>query len=97
MDFHQYVRFCSFPSLFSRENGAFEEALEPPSHSRLKEDEQQQEGEEDQRVDVMVFKENGFPKPLSAGVDDRTAQQGAGNSMFVQCSFGSGKPSMQSL
>ncbi|XP_019751831.1 ensconsin isoform X3 [Hippocampus comes] len=63
--------------LIQRENGAFEEALEPPSHSRLKEDEQRQEGEEDERVDVMVFKENGFPKPLSAGVDDRTAQQGA--------------------
>ncbi|XP_051908941.1 ensconsin isoform X8 [Hippocampus zosterae] len=60
--------------LIQRENGAFEEALEPPSHSRLKEDEQRQE---DERVDVMVFRENGFPKPLSAGVDDITVQQGA--------------------
>ncbi|XP_061560575.1 ensconsin isoform X1 [Phycodurus eques] len=62
-----------------RENGEFEEVLELLSHPRLQEDElQQQEGEEDEeRVPVMAFRENGLPKPLGSGVDDRAAQQGA--------------------
>ncbi|KAL3979844.1 glycine dehydrogenase [Sarotherodon galilaeus] len=60
-----------------RENGEFEEVLVLPSHSRLSppegEEEQQQE---DDRVPVLAFSENGLLKPLSR-VDDISAQQGA--------------------
>ncbi|XP_076729922.1 ensconsin isoform X9 [Maylandia zebra] len=60
-----------------RENGEFEEVLVLPSHSRLSppegEEEQQQE---DNRVPVLAFSENGLLKPLSR-VDDISAQQGA--------------------
>lgn len=64
--------------LVFRENGEFEEVLVLPSHSRLSppegEEEQQQE---DNRVPVLAFSENGLLKPLSR-VDDISAQQGAG-------------------
>lgn len=64
--------------LIFRENGEFEEVLVLPSHSRLSppegEEEQQQE---DNRVPVLAFSENGLLKPLSR-VDDISAQQGAG-------------------
>ncbi|XP_077409030.1 ensconsin isoform X3 [Vanacampus margaritifer] len=65
--------------LTQRENGEFEEV---PSHSRLKEDEQQEEQQEeegkgDESVAVTAFRENGLLKPVSAGLDDITVQQGA--------------------
>lgn len=64
--------------LVFRENGEFEEVLVLPSHSRLSppegEEEQQQE---DNRVPVLAFSENGLLKPLSR-VDDISVQQGAG-------------------
>lgn len=64
--------------LVFRENGEFEEVLVLPSHSRLSppegEEEQQQE---DNRVPVLAFSENGLLKPLSR-VDNISAQQGAG-------------------
>lgn len=59
--------------LVFRENGEFEEVLVLPSHSRLS----PPEGEEDNRVPVLAFSENGLLKPLSR-VDDISAQQGAG-------------------
>ncbi|XP_061126413.1 ensconsin isoform X1 [Syngnathus typhle] len=61
-----------------RENGEFdEELLEPPAHSRLKRDDEEQKMDEDDAV--VAFKENGLSKPHSAALpDDITAQQGAG-------------------
>nr|XP_057912684.1 ensconsin isoform X8 [Doryrhamphus excisus] len=61
-----------------RENGELDEVMELPPHSRLtppnkgeeEEDQQQQQGE------VITFRENGLPKPLS-GMDDISVQQGA--------------------
>ncbi|XP_051816845.1 ensconsin isoform X3 [Acanthochromis polyacanthus] len=57
-----------------RENGEFEEVIELPSHSRLSppEGEEQQENQED-RVPVVAFTENGLLKPLR---EDLSAQQG---------------------
>ncbi|XP_014885237.1 ensconsin isoform X9 [Poecilia latipinna] len=62
-----------------RENGAFEEVIPLPSHSRLSppegEEEQQETEEEESKVSVVAFMENGLLKPLSA-VEDLSAQQG---------------------
>uniref|UniRef100_A0A3B3Y125 Ensconsin n=1 Tax=Poecilia mexicana TaxID=48701 RepID=A0A3B3Y125_9TELE len=62
-----------------RENGAFEEVISLPSHSRLSppegEEEQQETEEEESKVSVVAFMENGLLKPLSA-VEDLSAQQG---------------------
>ncbi|XP_063350840.1 ensconsin isoform X3 [Pelmatolapia mariae] len=60
-----------------RENGEFEEVLVLPSHSRLSPPEgEEQQQQEDDRVPVLAFSENGLLKPLSR-VDDISAQQGA--------------------
>lgn len=83
-------------SLFSRENGEFEEVIVLPSNSRLsppegeEEEEQQQQG----RVPVVAFRENGLLKPLS-GIEDISAQQGPGQLLldhlllphFIQYSY----------
>ncbi|XP_027896036.1 ensconsin isoform X5 [Xiphophorus couchianus] len=61
-----------------RENGEFEEVISLPSHSRLSppEGEEQQETEEEEsKVSVVAFMENGLLKSLSA-VEDISAQQG---------------------
>ncbi|KAM6906294.1 ensconsin isoform 2-T2 [Lycodopsis pacificus] len=60
-----------------RENGEFEEVIVLPSHSRLSppEGEEQQHQEEEKRVPVLAFRENGLLKPLS-GIEDISAQQG---------------------
>ncbi|XP_043963414.1 ensconsin isoform X5 [Gambusia affinis] len=61
-----------------RENGEFEEVISLPSHSRLSppEGEEQQETEEEEsKVSVVAFMENGLLKPLSAA-EDISAQQG---------------------
>ncbi|XP_008396210.1 ensconsin isoform X6 [Poecilia reticulata] len=62
-----------------RENGEFEEVISLPSHSRLSppegEEEQQETEEEESKVSVVAFMENGLLKPLSA-VEDLSAQQG---------------------
>ncbi|KAM9704387.1 uncharacterized protein map7b isoform 3-T3 [Menidia menidia] len=68
----------SSTDLSQRENGEFEEVIVLPSHSRLSPpegEEQQQENEEEGRVPVVAFTENGLLKPLS-GVEDISAQQG---------------------
>ncbi|XP_036941797.1 ensconsin isoform X3 [Acanthopagrus latus] len=61
-----------------RENGEFEEVIELPSHSRLtppEGEEEAQHQEEEERVPVVAFRENGLLKPLS-GIEDISAQQG---------------------
>ncbi|KAM8726566.1 ensconsin isoform 9-T9 [Acanthopagrus schlegelii] len=61
-----------------RENGEFEEVIELPSHSRLtppEGEEEAQHHEEEERVPVVAFRENGLLKPLS-GIEDISAQQG---------------------
>lgn len=70
----------SFQSCFSRENGEFEEVIVLPSHSRLSPpegQEEQQREEQEERVPVVAFRENGLLKPLS-GIEDISAQQGPG-------------------
>ena len=63
---------------FSRENGAFEEVIVLPSHSRLSPPEGEEQPEElEERVPVVAFRENGLLKPLS-GLDDLSAQQEPG-------------------
>ncbi|XP_073348605.1 ensconsin isoform X1 [Pagrus major] len=58
------------------ENGEFEEVIELPSHSRLTPPEgEEQQHEEEERVPVVAFRENGLLKPLS-GIEDISAQQG---------------------
>uniref|UniRef100_A0A3B5LCR2 Microtubule-associated protein 7a n=1 Tax=Xiphophorus couchianus TaxID=32473 RepID=A0A3B5LCR2_9TELE len=72
--------FFYFHSVFDRENGEFEEVISLPSHSRLSppEGEEQQETEEEEsKVSVVAFMENGLLKSLSA-VEDISAQQGPG-------------------
>lgn len=71
---------CSFPSSILRENGEFEEVIELPSHSRLtppEGEEEAQHHEEEERVPIVAFRENGLLKPLS-GIEDISAQQGPG-------------------
>ncbi|XP_054617443.1 ensconsin isoform X2 [Dunckerocampus dactyliophorus] len=62
-----------------RENGELEEVIELPSHSRLtpppNKGDEEEEGQQ-QQGEVITFRENGLPKPLS-GVDDISVQQGA--------------------
>uniref|UniRef100_A0A8C8DYA7 Ensconsin n=1 Tax=Oryzias sinensis TaxID=183150 RepID=A0A8C8DYA7_9TELE len=59
-----------------RENGAFEEVIDLPSHSRLSPPEGQEEQQQpEERVPIVAFTENGLLKPLS-GVEDISAQQG---------------------
>ncbi|XP_047429599.1 ensconsin isoform X8 [Mugil cephalus] len=60
-----------------RENGEFEEVISLPPQPRLSppEGEEQQQPEEEGRVPVVAFTENGLLKPLS-GVEEITAQQG---------------------
>ncbi|KAM4712930.1 ensconsin isoform 3-T3 [Anableps anableps] len=61
-----------------RENGEFEEVITLPSHSRLSPpegEEHQGKEEEESKVSVVAFMENGLLKPLS-GVEDMSAQQG---------------------
>ncbi|XP_041831610.1 ensconsin isoform X2 [Melanotaenia boesemani] len=60
-----------------RENGEFEEVIVLPSHSRLSppEGEEEQQLEDEGRVPVVAFTENGLLKPLS-GVEDISVQQG---------------------
>lgn len=65
----------------SRENGEFEEVIVLPSHSRLSppegQEQRQQMQEQEGRVPVVAFRENGLLKPVS-GVDDLAVQQEAG-------------------
>ncbi|XP_038582214.1 ensconsin isoform X2 [Micropterus salmoides] len=58
-----------------RENGEFEEVIVLPSHSRLSPPEGQEQQQEEERVPVIAFRENGLLKPLS-GIEDISAQQG---------------------
>ncbi|XP_058469366.1 ensconsin isoform X5 [Solea solea] len=60
-----------------RENGEFEEVIVLPSHSRLSppEGEEEQHIQQEERVPVIAFRENGLLKPLS-GIEDISAQQG---------------------
>ncbi|XP_026175319.1 ensconsin isoform X1 [Mastacembelus armatus] len=60
-----------------RENGEFEEVIVLPSHSRLSPPEgaEDQQHQEDERVPVIAFRENGLLKSLS-GVEDLSAHQG---------------------
>lgn len=72
-----------------RENGDFEEVIVLPSHSRLSppEGEEQQQGQqEEERVPVIAFRENGLLKPLS-GMEDISAQQGPGQSASILMFF----------
>lgn len=52
-----------------------------PSHSRLSppegQEQQQQTREQEERAPLVAFRENGLLKPVS-GVEDLSAQQGAG-------------------
>ncbi|XP_055362138.1 ensconsin isoform X11 [Betta splendens] len=60
-----------------RENGEFEEVIELPSHSRLSPPEGEEERQQqEERLPVIAFRENGLLKPLS-GIEDISAQQGA--------------------
>lgn len=70
------LNFAS-PSCFSRENGEFEEVIVLPSHSRLSPPEGEEQQQEEERVPVVAFRENGLLKPLS-GIEDISAQQGPG-------------------
>ncbi|XP_029984282.1 ensconsin isoform X4 [Sphaeramia orbicularis] len=67
----------STTALSPRENGEFEEVIELPSHSRLSppEGEEEQQPQDEGRVPVIAFRENGLLKPLS-GIDEISAQQG---------------------
>lgn len=78
---HRQLSFC-------RENGAFEEVIDLPSHSRLSPPEGQEEQQQpEERVPIVAFTENGLLKPLS-GVEDISAQQGPGNwTSVVSSSF----------
>ncbi|KAG7509175.1 ensconsin isoform X3 [Solea senegalensis] len=60
-----------------RENGEFEEVIVLPSHSRLSppEGEEEQHIQQEERVPVIAFRENGLLKPLT-GIEDISAQQG---------------------
>ena len=54
--------------------------IELPSHSRLtppEGEEEAQHHEEEERVPIVAFRENGLLKPLS-GIEDISAQQGPG-------------------
>lgn len=62
-------------SCFSRENGEFEEVIVLPSDSRWSPPEGEEEQEE--RVPVLAFRENGLTKPLS-GIEDISLHQGPG-------------------
>uniref|UniRef100_A0A1A7Z4J1 Microtubule-associated protein 7 n=2 Tax=Iconisemion striatum TaxID=60296 RepID=A0A1A7Z4J1_9TELE len=58
-----------------RENGEFEEVIKLPPHSRLSPPEGEEIDEEEGRVAVVAFMENGVVKPLS-GAEDISVQQG---------------------